>query len=272
MVMPIGDVQRTRIIPFVNYLLIAANVAAFALQAARPDAFTVAYAATPYEITHATDLDEPVVVRRAATELEPGGPAVIESGRTVIPQAPVPFPVWLTLLTSMFLHGGILHLAGNMLYLWIFGDNVEEVLGHGRYLLTYLACGLAASLANILIAPDSLIPTLGASGAIAGVMGMYLVWFPQNQVRVLVLRFITLMPAVLVIGLWLVMQLFLGYQSLPKAGESGGVAYAAHLGGAAAGIACALWCRDRARAVAERPSDLGWASRRYRDRRDDWGY
>jgi membrane associated rhomboid family serine protease len=272
MVMPIGDVQRTRIVPFVNYLLIAANIAVFLLQQSRPDAFTVAYAATPFEITHGEDLDGLVVVRRAATELEPRGPDPIEAEETRIPQAPVPFPIWGTLLTSMFLHGGWLHLAGNMLYLWIFGDNVEEVLGHGRYLLTYLACGLAASLANILLAPNSVIPTLGASGAIAGVMGMYLVWFPTNQVRVLVIRFITLMPAVLVIGLWLLMQLFLGYQALGRMGETGGVAYAAHVGGAAAGIACALWCRERARAVAERPSDLGWASRRYRDRRDDWGY
>lgn len=272
MVMPIGDVARTRIVPYVTYMIILANIAMFGLQAMRPEAFTVSYAATPYEITHFTDLDEPVLIQGAATEMEPQGPDRIAAERMVIPQEAVPFPIWGTLLTSMFMHGGILHLAGNMLYLWIFGDNVEEVLGHGRYLLTYLACGLAASLANILIAPSSLIPTLGASGAIAGVMGMYLVWFPHNQVRVLVIRFITLMPAVLVIGLWLLMQLFLGYQTLSQAGETGGVAYAAHLGGAVAGIAFALLARDRARAVAERPSHVGWAPRDLRDRDDRWGY
>lgn len=269
MVMPIGDMARTRIVPYVNYLLIAVNIAVFALQSTRPEAFTVAYAATPFEITHGKDLDEPIILQGAATELEPQGPDRIAHDRVVIPQQAVPFPIWGTLLTSMFLHGGFLHLAGNMLYLWIFGDNVEEVLGSGRYLLTYLACGLAASLANILIAPNSLIPTLGASGAIAGVMGMYLVWFPRNQVRVLVLRFITVMPAVLVIGLWLLMQLFLGYRTFAQMGESGGVAYAAHLGGAVAGIAFALLARERAREVAERPSDLGWAPP-YRDRDERW--
>jgi membrane associated rhomboid family serine protease len=152
-----------------------------------------------------------------------------------------------------------------MLYLWIFGDNVEEVLGHWRYLLVYLACGLAASLAQIATAPSSLIPTLGASGAIAGVMGMYLVWFPHNQVRVLVFRFITVMPALLVIGLWIVMQIVLGMGDLDAAGEGGGVAYAAHVGGAVAGIVFGLIYRDRALALGAPPTTLGWAPRRYRE-------
>jgi membrane associated rhomboid family serine protease len=151
-----------------------------------------------------------------------------------------------------------------MLYLWIFGDNVEEVLGHVRYLLVYLACGLAASLAHIALAPNSLIPTLGASGAIAGVMGMYVIWFPHNQVRVLVIRTITWMPALLVIGLWIVMQLVLGMGELSAAAQRGGVAYAAHVGGAAAGIVFGVVYRSRARALEERPSDLGWAPPRRR--------
>ena len=134
-----------------------------------------------------------------------------------------------------------------------------------RYALVYLACGLSASLSHIALAPDSLIPSLGASGAIAGVMGMYLIWFPKNQVRVLVMRTITWMPALLVIGLWIVMQLVLGVGDLANAGKQGGVAYAAHIGGAAAGILFGLVYQDRARALAERPSDLGWAAPRHRD-------
>jgi membrane associated rhomboid family serine protease len=259
MVMPLSDEHPTRIVPVVNYGIIALNVLVFFVQQSRPEAFTIAYAATPYEITHNVDIDRPVVVSREAAEQDASGRIRLQPEDQVIPQAPVPFPVWFTLFTSIFMHGGLAHLAGNMLYLWIFGDNVEEVLGHVRYLLVYLACGLAASLAHIALAPDSLIPSLGASGAIAGVMGMYLIWFPQNQVRVLVLRTITWMPALLVIGLWIVMQLVLGMGELSAAGQRGGVAYAAHIGGAAAGIVFGLVYRDRARALEERPSDLGWA-------------
>jgi len=259
MVMPLGDETPTRIVPVVNYGIIALNVLVFFLQQSRPETFTIAYAATPYEISHNVDIDRPVVVSRPAAEQDALGRVRLAPEEEVIPQAAVPFPVWFTLLTSVFMHGGLAHLAGNMLYLWIFGDNVEEVLGHVRYLLVYLACGLAASLAHIALTPDSLIPTLGASGAIAGVMGMYLIWFPQNQVRVLVFRTITLMPALLVIGLWIVMQLVLGMGELSAAGERGGVAYDEHVGGAAAVLVFGAVYRGRARALEERPSDLGWA-------------
>jgi membrane associated rhomboid family serine protease len=259
MVMPLSDDHPTRIVPVVNYGIIALNVLVFFLQQSRPETFTIAYAATPYEITHNTDIDRPVVVSRESTAQDAYGRIRLQPEEQVIPQAPVPFPVWFTLLTSMFMHGGLAHIAGNMLYLWIFGDNVEEVLGHVRYFLVYVACGLAASLAHIALAPDSLIPTLGASGAIAGVMGMYIIWFPHNQVRVLALRFITWMPALLVIGLWIVMQLVLGMGELSSAGQQGGVAYAAHVGGAAAGIVFGVVYHERARALEQRPSDLGWA-------------
>jgi membrane associated rhomboid family serine protease len=259
MVMPLGDENPTRIVPVVNYGIIALNILVFFVQQSRPEAFTIAYAATPYEISHNIDIDRPVVVTRDAAAQDAMGHVRLQPEDQVIPQAPVPFPVWLTLFTSIFMHGGLAHLAGNMLYLWIFGDNVEEVLGHFRYLLVYLACGLAASLAHIATAPDSLIPTLGASGAIAGVMGMYVIWFPYNQVRVLAIRTITLMPALLVIGLWIVMQLVLGMGQLSTAGQQGGVAYAAHIGGAAAGIVFGTVYRFRALALQERPSDLGWA-------------
>ena len=124
-----------------------------------------------------------------------------------------------------------MHLIGNMLYLWIVGDNVEEVLGTVRYIIVYLACGLVGSLAQIAAGPDSMIPTLGASGAIAGIMGAYVIWFPHHQIRVLLFRFITVLPAVVVIGGWILLQVWLGAGSFHKLGESGGVAYLAHVGG-----------------------------------------
>jgi membrane associated rhomboid family serine protease len=171
----------------------------------------------------------------------------------------VPFPVWLTMFTSMFLHASPLHLAGNMLFLWIFGDNVEEVLGTARYLLVYVACGLMGTLVQIAANPDSYLPTLGASGAIAGIMGAYVVWFPHNQVRVLVFRFITVLPALVVIGLWILLQIGLGIGSVGRIGEVGGVAYLAHIGGAATGLFVGVRYRDRAR-------DLEAMN----DRRDGW--
>jgi membrane associated rhomboid family serine protease len=262
--MPLGDEQPTRIVPVVNYAIIALNVLVFLIQQSQPESFTNAYAATPYEITHNRDIERPVVFTRDVAEQDALGQVRLGPQDEVIQQAAIPFPVWFTLFTSIFMHGGFAHLAGNMLYLWIFGDNVEEVLGHVRYLFVYLACGLSASLAHIALAADSLIPTLGASGAIAGVMGMYLIWFPKNQVRVLALRTLMWMPALLVIGLWIVMQLVLGMGQLSSAGKQGGVAYAAHIGGAAAGILFGLVYRDRARALGERPSNLGWASPRHR--------
>jgi membrane associated rhomboid family serine protease len=265
MVMPIGDEQRTSIVPVVNYAIIALNVVVFLMQQARPESFTISYAATPYEITHNEDIDRPVVVSHDVAGQDVKGRVRLRSEDETIPQAAIPFPVWFTLFSSMFMHGGFAHIAGNLLYLWIFGDNVEEVLGHVRYALVYLACGLGASLAHIALAPDSLIPSLGASGAIAGVMGMYVIWFPQNQVRVLALRTIMWWPALLVIGLWIVMQLVLGMGEFSKMGQQGGVAYAAHIGGAAAGIIFGVVYLERARALARRPSNLGWASDQFRN-------
>src|SRR5262249_32253834 len=168
MVMPLGDENPTRIVPVVNYGIIALNVLVFILQQSRPESFTIAYAATPYEISHNVDIDRPVVVSHDSAVQDISARVRLQPQDQGIPQAPVPFPVWFTLFTSMFMHGGLAHLGGNMLYLWIFGDNVEEALGHVRYLLVYVACGLAASLAHVAMGPNSLIPSLGASGAIAG--------------------------------------------------------------------------------------------------------
>lgn len=246
MVLPLGDLHPTRITPVVTYALIALNVLMFLVQIDRGDQFTMALAATPWEITHNTDIDEPIIARPAQI---PDNPFAERDRPPVIPHAPSPVPIWMTLFTSMFLHGGLMHLGGNMLFLWIYGDNVEEVLGPVRYLLFYLTCGLAGALAQIAAAPNSVIPTLGASGAIAGVMGAYLIWFPHNQIRVLVFRFITILPAVVVVGGWIAFQIYLGVAGLGQIGESGGVAYLAHVGGAVAGIIAALLFFGRAQHV-----------------------
>jgi rhomboid family protein len=140
----------------------------------------------------------------------------------------------------MFLHGGWLHLGGNMLYLWIFGDNIEDRLGHGRYLLFYLLCGGFATFAHALMNPASTIPSIGASGAIAGVLGAYLILFPRARVLTIIPIFIFFtireIPALIVLGLWFVLQLFIGFASLGMPSDAGGVAYFAHIGGFAAGI------------------------------------
>ena len=148
----------------------------------------------------------------------------------------IPLPFWSTLFTSMFLHAGWLHLGGNMLYLWIFGDNLERVMGSARFLLFYLICGIAAGLAQILASGASNIPSLGASGAISGVLGGYLVLFPRNRVRVLTRGGIMSVPAVLVLGLWIVIQLISGLGTFGNTAESGGVAFMAHIGGFVAGL------------------------------------
>ena len=162
MVLPLGDVAPTRIVPVANYSLIALNVLMYLFQLSMGSQFSTAFAATPYEITHNEDINRPFVMPLPQVEDPLELPVRRDLPDRVIPQGPVPFPVWLTLITAMFLHGSPLHLAGNMLYLWIFGDNVEEVLGSVRYVLIYLLCGLTGSLAQIAAAPDSLIPTLGA--------------------------------------------------------------------------------------------------------------
>ena len=155
-------------------------------------------------------------------------------GHDIAPLIPLPF--WSTLITSMFLHGGWMHLGGNMLYLWIFGDNLEKTMGQARFLVFYLACGIAAGLAHILFSGGSSVPTVGASGAISGVLGGYLVLFPRNRVRVLTRGGIVSLPAIAVLGFWIVIQLINGLGSLAVRTETGGVAYMAHVGGFIAGI------------------------------------
>ena len=150
---------------------------------------------------------------------------------------------WLTVFTSMFLHGGLLHVAGNMLYLWIFGDNVEDRMGHGRFLVFYLLCGVAAALAQTITMPDSVVPMVGASGAIAGVMGAYFVLYPRSRIVTLLPFFfffqVIEVPAILFLGIWFVMQFLSGVGSIVSTigrGGAGGIAFWAHVAGFVAGI------------------------------------
>lgn len=206
---PLRDINPTRRFPLVTVLLIAANVLVFVFELALPSdraltRFIYTMGVIPYDIVH---------------NLNPA--------------------LSLTLITSMFLHGGFVHIIGNMLYLWIFGNNVEDNMGSWRFSVFYLLCGLSASAAQIAVAPNSRIPTIGASGAIAGVLGAYLLLFPHAQVETLVtlgyfIRIVRL-PAVLVLSFWIVIQLFSGFASLGVP-QVGGVAWFAHIGGFMAGV------------------------------------
>ena len=199
--------------PLLNWVLIALNVVAFFLELSQPSeralqSFITAWGVVPREYS---------------------------AGHDIAPLIPLPF--WSTLVTSMFLHGGWMHLGGNMLYLWIFGDNLNKVMGHVRYLLFYVVCGLAAGLAHIAFNSHSGVPSVGASGAISGVLGGYLLLFPKNRVRVLTRGGIVQVPALIVLGLWIVLQLFSGIGTIARTSETGGgVAYMAHIGGFAAGL------------------------------------
>lgn len=163
-------------------------------------------------------------------------PKEITSFKDVPPT--IPFPFWFTLFSSMFLHGGLLHLGGNMLYLWIFGDNIEDALGHFRFTIFYFVCGLAAAWAQIVISINSSIPIIGASGAIAGVLGAYFLLYPQSKVLTLVFFFYFIrmveIPAVILLGIWFLFQLLSGST---VAASSGGIAFFAHVGGFVAGAA-----------------------------------
>jgi membrane associated rhomboid family serine protease len=227
---PIGDQNEPGHGPaFVTLALIAINVAVFVfLQELGSNAeFLYGWSAIPLEITTGQDL--------VAAQTIP-----IDGQPVQVPQAPGPDPIQLTLLSSMFMHGDLLHLGGNMLFLWVFGDNVEHRAGRIAFIVAYLAAGLVGSLAQIMSSTDSPIPTLGASGAISGVLGAYLVLFPGNRVTVFLFRFLTQVPALVAIGMWIAFQVFAQFAA--PVGE-GGVAYLAHIGGFAAGVAAGLLFR-----------------------------
>lgn len=229
---PIGDndSDRTRT-PYVNYILIAINILVFILfqGMGSNEGFTLSYATVPAEILSGTD--------------------VTTNGLGVTPS-----PVYITLISAMFMHGGFAHLGGNMLYLWIFGDNLENRMGHIKYLAFYLLTGLIASLSHVyasrFLGKDLLIPSLGASGAISGVLGGYLILFPKNQVRVWFVGMILNVPAFITLGLWIGLQVLSGWGSIGA--EGGGVAYAAHIGGFVAGMFLIKFFAGKIETVAER--------------------
>ena len=198
---PIGDDNSSRrTFPLVTYALLALNLLFFFIELSGGEAFIEQWAFVP---------------RRFLAN--PGGD-------------------FLTLFTSMFMHAGWVHLLGNMLYLWIFGDNVEDRFGHSKFTIFYLLCGLAATFAQLLFSTDSNVPNLGASGAVAGVLGAYILMFPQGKVKVMMGRGVVPMPALVVIGLWIVLQFFSGIGSIANTADTGGVAYMAHIGGFIAGF------------------------------------
>ena len=215
MVFPVGDDNsQRRIFPIVTYALILINVIVFLVELQQGNAFIRKYAFIPREFI-----------------ANPGGEAQ-------------------TIFTAMFMHGGWLHLLGNMLYLWIFGDNVEDNFGSLKFLLFYLACGVAATFAQMAAMPHSGIPNLGASGAIAGVLAGYIVLYPQGRVTVLTQFGPSQVPALLVIGLWIVLQLFSSLGSIAnttQTAETGGVAYLAHVGGFVAGLVLTFFFRETRR-------------------------
>ena len=222
---PISDDNSDRRIqPVVNYAFIGINILVFLLlqRIGGNDAFTYAFSLVPKEIVSGIDIAGVQIVRDSL-----GNTGEIQHYAT-------PLPVYFNFLSSMFMHGSIMHIGGNMLFLWIFGDNLENLLGHIRYAVFYIICGVAAATAQIIMGPDSIIPMLGASGAISGVLGGYLLLFPKRNVRALIFNFLTTVPAFVAIGIWIVYQIVLGYLT-PSTG--GGVAYAAHIGGFIAGLA-----------------------------------
>ncbi|HWQ46107.1 MAG TPA: rhomboid family intramembrane serine protease [Longilinea sp.] len=214
---PIGDDNSSRrTVPYVTYGLVALNVLFFFIELTGGDAFIMQWAFVPSRFL-----------------ANPTGD-------------------FLTLFSSMFMHAGWVHLGGNMLYLWIFGDNVEDRFGHIKFILFYLVCGLAATFAQLIFSTGSDVPNLGASGAIAGVLAAYIILFPQGKIKVLQGQRTVQVSALIVIGLWIVLQLFSGIGSIVSTADTGGVAYIAHIGGFLAGLALTFLLRGITRAQIAR--------------------
>lgn len=254
MLFPIGDDDRDLSGPAkVTWTIFAVNVLVFIYQMMNPE-FTSGWSVVPYEITHGEDLVNPVRLSAGGQSFE-------------IPQAEGPAIIYLTVLSAMFMHAGFAHIFGNLLYLWIFGDNVEHRFGPGIFLMLYVGSGVAGTVAQILIEPDSVVPNLGASGAISGVLGAYLVLFPRNRVHAIFFFTVVSVPAILVIGLWIAFQLISGWGVMSAGPQLGGVAYGAHVGGFLAGALGALVLRNL---VDERENVLTRVARRDSRSRPMW--
>jgi len=234
MFIPIGDDNRDRrSTPYVNYFFILINILVFIfLQGMGNDIpFTYGYSAVPAEILSGRD----IITEARILENTVTGQQMVIPGLQ-----PTNVPVYLTLISSIFMHGGIAHLLGNMLYLWIFGDNLEDVMGHRRYFFFYILCGIIAGLSHVFstayFGQNMYMPSLGASGAISGVLGGYIFLFPRRSVHVWLFFFFTIsVPAFIAVGVWFVFQLVNG-MGMMGGDETGGVAYAAHIGGFIAGV------------------------------------
>jgi membrane associated rhomboid family serine protease len=233
-VFPIKDNIPTRRFPFLTVAIIAINIAVFiGFTGITPDDEKVVdYGAIPYEITHpGKECD----IARADVPLTASEQIACEGQPGVSGEPSDQPPTLITIFTAMFMHGGILHIAGNMLFLWVFGNNIEDSMGRVRFIAFYLGGGIAALLAQTAIDPDSAIPTIGASGAVAAVLGGYAILYPRARVItvVLIILFFTILelPALLVLGLWFLLQLLYGAIDLTQPVQGGGVAYFAHIGG-----------------------------------------
>lgn len=253
MLLPIGDDNRDRhLTPFVTYTLIALNIFVFVFwqELGRNIPFTFAFSAVPGEILTGTDfITDSKILEDPLT-----GQSVEMPGlqRT-------PIPVWLTLISSMFMHGGFAHIAGNMMYLFIFGDNLEDRMGHLNYLIFYLLCGILAGLSHVFATAffnqNPLIPSLGASGAISGVLGGYMLMFPTRSVHVWLFFTIISVPAIISVGLWFVFQVINGLGTLGGT-ETGGIAYAAHIGGFIAGMILVKFFATKPKVIHQRRRSL----------------
>ena len=243
MLFPISDDDRDlKGFAPITIALILANLAVFFLLqgAGENEMFTYGWSVIPYELSNGIDLVAPEAIS-------------INGQQEFIPQAPGPMPIYLTVFSAMFMHGGYMHLFGNLLYLWIFGDNVEQRFGKFAFLMFYLVSGIVATFAQVYLDPSGVIPNLGASGAISGVLGAYMVLFPRNRVHAIFLWTIVSIPAVIAIGAWIVMQFVSGWGSLVAPGETAsGVTYAAHIGGFICGVVLAFVMRGF---IREEPQD-----------------
>jgi membrane associated rhomboid family serine protease len=292
---PLKDNLPTRRFPIITLLLIVINVGVYVWQTQFPvepkleqvglgaiDASALEYGAIPQRITHPSEsecffgvvpqgrsqLGQEVVCEGtpelAEAERRAGETAIGPRGETVTVEAPVPLEQaawWLTILTSMFMHGGLLHLGGNMLFLWIFGNNIEDSMGRPRFVLFYLLAGTVAVYAQAALDPSSTVPTIGASGAVAGVLGGYALLHPRARVLTLIfiVFFVTLVevPAMVILGIWFLLQFLpaIGQTALPEVAGEGGVAYFAHVGGFIFGLAAIKLFVGRAREKIAGPPD-----------------